>query len=138
MSVKLNQVVVAGNLTRDVESKFLANEKQVANFCIAMNEGYTDSNGQKQEKTVFVDVTAWNRTAQLCSEYLRKGSQVLVTGRISQDNWEDKSTGQKRSKLFITAVSVQFLDSKDRATGPVAAEGVRTPNQDDGSDDLPF
>ena len=79
-----------------------------------------------------------NRTAQLCSEYLRKGSQVLVTGRISQDNWEDKSTGQKRSKLFITAVSVQFLDSKDRATGPVAAEGVRTPNQDDGSDDLPF
>lgn len=112
MSLNVNQVTLAGNLTRDPQVRFLANEKAVADFGLAINRRWKDANGQQKEETVFVDVTCWGRTAELAGQYLTKGRGAFITGRLELDSWEDKETRQKRSKLRVVADSVQFTDSK--------------------------
>jgi single-strand DNA-binding protein len=121
----LNRVTLAGNLTRDPQVRFLANEQAVANFGLAINRRFKGSDGQLKEEVTFVDVEAWGRTAELVGQYLTKGRAAYVEGRLKLDNWEDKD-GQKRSKLKVVADSVQFLDSKpsgDR-TGPPAGDAA--------------
>jgi len=137
MSVNYNKVIIAGNLTRDPELKFLANERAVANFSLAVNR-YFMKDGKREEETTFVDIEAWGKTAELVGQYLVKGRCALVEGRLKVDTWTDKTTDQKRNRMKVVADIVQFIGSNDKPTGPVAAEGVRIPNQDDGSDDLPF
>ncbi len=125
MAFALNRVTLAGNLTRDPQVRFLANEQAVANFGLAINRRFKGSDGQLKEEVTFVDVEAWGRTAELVGQYLTKGRAAYVEGRLKLDNWEDKD-GQKRSKLKVVADSVQFLDSKpsgDR-TGPSAGDAA--------------
>jgi single-strand DNA-binding protein len=125
MALQLNRLQLAGNLTRDPEIRFLANDKAVASFGLAINRRWKDANGQAKEETVFVDVTAWGRTAELVGQYLTKGAGAFVEGRLSLDSWEDKTTGQKRSKLVVVADSVQFTTSKaDHAPRADSAEDV--------------
>jgi single-strand DNA-binding protein len=124
MALQLNRLQLAGNLTRDPEIRFLANEKVVASFGLAINRKWKDANGQAKEETVFVDVTAWGRTAELVGQYLAKGAGAFVEGRLSLDSWEDKTTGQKRSKLVVVADSVQFTTSKSDAPRADSAEDV--------------
>ncbi len=124
----INRVFIAGNLTRDPQVRFLANEKAVAEFGLAINRKFKAGDGTLKEETTFVDIEVWGRTAELCSQYLIKGSGCFIEGRLKLDSWEDKKDGSKRSKLRVVADSVQFLDSKragDRqaAPGATVAEG---------------
>lgn len=124
MSLNLNHVTLAGNLTRDPEVRFLANEQAVASFGLAINRRYKGKDGEKKEEATFVDCEAWGRTAELVGQYLTKGSPAYVEGRLKLDQWEDKD-GQKRSKLKVVADSVQFLGSK--AKDEVSGEAPSTP-----------
>jgi len=100
-----NQVTIAGRITSDLEPKQTTNGTPVLNFSLAINE----KRGE-QEHTIFADVTAWNGVAENTAKYMGKGSPVLISGRLSQDKWEEE--GRNRSKLFVTAERVVFLDSK--------------------------
>lgn len=121
MALNLNRVLLAGNLTRDPQIRFLANEKAVAEFGLAINRKFKDANGQLKEETTFVDVETWGRTAELVGQYLTKGRGCFVEGRLKLDSWDDKESGQKRSKLRVVADNVQFTDSK--GDGPVRPRG---------------
>ncbi len=112
MALNLNRVLLAGNLTRDPTVRFLANEKAVAQFGLAINRRFKDANGQQKEETTFVDVETWGRTAELVGQYLTKGRGCFIEGRLKLDSWDDKETGQKRSKLMVVADNVQFTDAK--------------------------
>jgi len=112
MSFSYNRVMLAGNLTRDPQVRFFANERAVADFGLAINRRYKTNDGQQKEETTFVDVEAWGRTAELVGQYLTKGRGCFIEGRLKLDTWDDKESGQKRSKLKIVADSVQFVDSR--------------------------
>ncbi len=124
MAVAINRVLLGGNLTRDPQVRFLANEQAVANFGLAINRRFKGSDGQMKEEVTFVDVEAWGRTAELVGQYLTKGRACFVEGRLKLDSWDDKD-GQKRQKLKVVADSVQFLDSGNR-TGAGGASGAPT------------
>ena len=111
MAKSVNQVILMGRLTADVELKSTTTGKNVAQFTLAVDKG-----GQ-QEGADFFEVTAWDKLAELLSQYTQKGSKVLVQGRVSQQTWDDKETGKKRSKVIVTATDVTFLDSKSASTG---------------------
>lgn len=114
----LNQVTIMGNLTRDVELRHTPSGAAVAEIGLALNERYKDkTSGQYVEKAVFVDVTLWQRTAEICAEYCRKGSPVLIVGRLSLDQWTDKESGAKRSKLKVVGETLQLLGSKSDGQG---------------------
>ncbi|MCX8040701.1 MAG: single-stranded DNA-binding protein [Planctomycetota bacterium] len=114
----INRVFLAGNLTRDPQVRFLANERAVAEFGLAINRRYKAPDGSIKEETTFVDIEVWGRQAELCSQYLTKGRSCFVEGRLKLDTWEDKKDGSKRSKLRVVADNVQFLGAP-----PKAAEG---------------
>jgi len=111
--LELNKVMLVGNLTRDPEVKYLPSGKAITNFSIAANRKWTDKqSGEKKQEATFVDITAWGPQAEFVGKYFKKGAAIFVEGRLKQDTWEDKNTGQKRSKLSIVAERVQFADSK--------------------------
>jgi single-strand DNA-binding protein len=100
-----NKVIMVGNLTQDVELRYTASGKAVANMRIAVNEKYGD-----KDETLFIDAVVWGKQAESCSQYLSKGRQVLVDGRLQERSWE--SDGQTRKKTEIVANTVKFLGSK--------------------------
>lgn len=102
----LNKTFVLGNLTRDPELKSLPSGNQVANFSVATNRVWKDREGNKQEGAEFHNIVCFGRTAELCAQYLRKGSQVLVEGRLQTRSWEQE--GQKKYRTEIVADNVQF------------------------------
>ena len=112
MSFNYNKVQLAGNLTRDPQVRFLANERAVADFGLAVNRQWKDTNGEKREEVAFIDVESFGRTAELVGQYLTKGSPCFIEGRLRLDTWEDKKTGEKRSKIKVVAESVQFTGAK--------------------------
>ena len=113
-----NRVILVGNLTRDPELRYLASGTAVTDVGLAVNDRRKDANGQWIEETTFVDVTLWARTAEVASEYLTKGSPVLIEGRLKLDSWETQD-GQKRSKLKVVGERMQMLGTK----GQGGAEG---------------
>lgn len=121
-----NHTTFVGRLTRDPEVKFFKDDKCVCNITVAENRKYKKSDGSQQEESVFLDVELWGRTAEIAGMYCKRGSNVLVAGRLKQDNWEDKD-GQKRSKLKLNADVLQLLDSKGDADAAAAAPATRTP-----------
>lgn len=127
MSFNYNRVTIAGNLTRDPEVRFLAGERAVAHFSLAINRRWKDKDGQAQEEALFVDCEAWGRTAELVGQYLTKGSGAFIEGRLKLDAWEDKD-GQKRSKIKVVADSVQFIGGKSDGAAP-AADAPRAPTR---------
>lgn len=125
MSLNINIVHVAGRLTRDPQTKVIGADRTVANFSIAMNERWKDKSGEAKESVTFIDVSAWGRTAELVGQYLTKGSECFITGKLRSETWEDKS-GEKKSKLTIVADSVQFIGGKKDAgkdDAPTAVAG---------------
>lgn len=112
-----NRVTLVGNLTRDPELKKTKNGASVTDLGIALNRTWTNEQGQKQEETTFVDVTAWGRTAENAAQYLSKGRSVLVEGRLQLDTWVDSQSGQNRSKLRVVAESLQFLGQNQQVGG---------------------
>lgn len=107
-----NKVIMAGNLTKDVEIRYLPNGSAVSNTALATNRKFTLQNGEKKEEVCFIDITFFGRSAEIAHQYLRRGSKVLVEGRLSFDQWNDQQ-GQKRSKHSIVVEAMQMLDSKE-------------------------
>ena len=128
--MNFNKVLIGGRLTRDPEIRYTASGKAVVDLGLAVNEKWKDGDGQQQERVTFLDVTVWGRTAENCVEFLHKGSGLFVEGRLQLDQWEDKSSGQKRSKLKIVASFVQFLDGSGEGDGKGERE---RPSQDHGN-----
>ena len=108
----LNKVLLIGNLTRDPEVRYTPKGTAIADIGIAVNRVYSGDDGEKKEEVTFVDVTLWGRQAEVAQEYLRKGQPVFIEGRLQLDTWQDKQSGQKRSRLHIVAESMQMLGSR--------------------------
>jgi single-strand DNA-binding protein len=113
----LNKVMLIGNLTRDPELRHTPKGTAVAELGLAINRVWMDEQKGKQEETTFVDVTLWGRQAELAQQYLSKGRPVYIEGRLNLDTWDDKTTGQKRSKLKVIGENLQFLSSGQGAQG---------------------
>jgi single-strand DNA-binding protein len=121
-----NKVLLLGNLTRDPEVRYTPKGSAVADLGIAVNRQYTLDTGEKREEVTFVDVTFWGRTAEVAGEYLKKGRPVFIEGRLQLDTWDDKQSGQKRSKLKVIGEMMQMLGSRPGA-GSDADEGGGAP-----------
>ena len=121
-----NKVILAGNMTRDPELRYTPKGTAIAKFGLAINRNWTGEDGQKREEVTFVDVDAFGKQAETIGQYLRKGRPVLVEGRLKLDQWDDKQTGQKRSRLGVVLESFSFLDSgnRDAAAGSGGAPGA--------------
>jgi single-strand DNA-binding protein len=128
--LELNKVLLTGNLTKDPEIKYLSTGTALADLRLAVNRRFFDRNaGEKREETLFIDVTVWDKQAEFCKNYLHKGSGIFIEGRLKQDNWEDKQSGQNRSKIVVVAERVQFADSKGSgAEGGGSGGGAEAPN----------
>ena len=116
-----NKVILMGNLTRDPELRYTPSGMATCRIGIATSRKFMTKQGEPREETCFVDVDVWDRQAQNCSQYLRKGSPVFIEGRLRYDQWDDKATGQKRSRLLVHAETVQFLAARPAQGG--AEEG---------------
>ena len=132
-----NRVVLLGNITRDIEVKYLQSGMAVTELGLAVNDRRKNQQGEWVEETTFVDITLWGRTAEVAGEYLGKGSQVLIEGRLKLDTWE--TDGQKRSKLRVVGERMQMLGGKGGGGGGGGGRGGAssggTPQQfDDGAD----
>jgi single-strand DNA-binding protein len=109
-----NKVIIMGNLTRTPELRSTPGGSQVTDITLAINDVFTDSSGTKQERVTFVDVTFWGKQAETLCRWKKQGDPLLVEGRLQTDKWQDKQTGQNRSKLKVVGVSFTFLN---RGTG---------------------
>jgi single-strand DNA-binding protein len=112
-----NKVILLGNLTRDPEVRYTPKGTAVTELGMAVNRVYTAENGEKREETTFVDVTLWGRTAEIAGEYLKKGRPVFIEGRLQLDTWDDKQSGQKRSKLKVVGEGLQLLGARPSGGG---------------------
>ncbi|TLD82846.1 single-stranded DNA-binding protein [Helicobacter sp. MIT 11-5569] len=122
-----NKVILVGNLTRDVELRYLPNGSALAKIGLATNRRYKKQDGSQGEEVCFVDVNLFGRTAEVANQYLRRGSQVLIEGRLVLESWTDNN-GQKRNKHSITAESMQMLGSRNE--GGIPNHGGYNPNND--------
>ncbi len=157
----LNKVMLIGNLTRDPEVKYTPKGSAVADIALAINRSYSTDQGEKREETTYVDVVLYGRLAEIAGEYLRKGRPAYIEGRLKLDTWDDKQTGQKRSKMRVVGESLQLLGGRDsggaggdseggggrsfqrppdRSEAPSRVGGNKPhdPDLDSGHDDVPF
>ncbi len=104
-----SKAIITGNLTRDPELRSTPNGASVCSFSVAVNRVYKDSNGEQREDVSYIDCSAWGRLGEMISQYAKKGSGVLVSGRLDQRSWEDKNGGGKRSRVEIVAEDFNFL-----------------------------
>jgi len=151
----LNRVLLIGNLTRDPEIRYTPKGTAVADIALAVNRVFTGEDGEKREEVTYVDVVVWSRLAEIAEQYLKKGRPVFIEGRLQLDSWDDKQTGQKRSRLRVVAENLQMLgsrgegDSGGASGSPPAARRPasptvprpnppRDPDLDTEPDDIPF
>lgn len=113
----LNLVQLMGRLTSDPELRHISSGTAVTELRMAVNKTWSNKDGDKKEEVLYVDVTYWGKTAEIVCQYLRKGSSVYVQGSLKMDTWDDKTTGEKRSKIRVSGDTFQFLDSKPRDGG---------------------
>jgi single-strand DNA-binding protein len=119
----LNKVFLMGRLTFDPELRRTPSGSAVTELRMATSRTWAGRDGERREETLFIDVTVWDRQAETCCQFLRKGSPVHVEGYLKMDTWDDKDTGAKRSKIRVQAERVQFLDSR-RSEGGGSAGGM--------------
>ena len=153
----VNKVILIGNVTRDPEVKFTPKGSAVADLGLATNRVYTSQSGEKVEEATFVDVELWGRLAEIAGEFAKKGRQVYIEGRLRMDSWEDKQSGQKRSRLKVVGEQLQLLGNRQGGQGnqggvqetesdasrPVRSAGAKPAAQSSASeppedDDIPF
>ncbi|MEP6698923.1 MAG: single-stranded DNA-binding protein [Verrucomicrobiota bacterium] len=148
-----NQVILLGNVTRDPEIRYTPKGTAVTELGMAMNRVYSGEGGEKREEVTFVDVTLWGRTAEIAAEYAKKGRPVMIEGRLQLDSWDDKQSGQKRSKLKVVGESLHLIGGRPGGGGeseqgerPARASGGRpsapppaksAPTEPD-EDEIPF
>jgi single-strand DNA-binding protein len=148
-----NKVILVGNLTRDPELRYTPKGLAIAKLGLAVNRTWKSETGESKEEVTFVDIDAFGKQAETIGQYLKKGRPILVEGRLRLDQWDDKQTGQKRSRLGVVMENFQFLDSGNRTEGgteasrrpaaaaaapaaPAAAAEPETPEPE--QDDVPF
>lgn len=141
-----NQVNLAGNITRDPELRYTPAGRAVVSFALALNSKWTDDQGVQHDDVTFVDCVAWEGRAEVAAKYVRKGDPLLITGKLKQEKWEDKQTGQQRTKLVVVVANLVFLTGKKdgqaqpapekrgAAPAPAAPENV-VPSDDE---DVPY
>ncbi len=112
-----SKAIIAGNVTRDPEMRATPSGAQACNFTIAVNRTFRGGDGEQQEQTSFIDCVAWGRSGETIAQYVKKGSGLIVSGRIEQRSWEDKTSGQKRSRVEIVVDDFSFVGGGDGATG---------------------
>ena len=112
-----NKVILLGNLTRDPEVRYTPKGSAVCDLGLAVNRQYTLDSGEKREEVTFVDVVLWARLAEIAGEYLKKGRPVFIEGRLQLDTWDDKQSGQKRSKLRVIGETMQLLGGRPPGAG---------------------
>jgi single-strand DNA-binding protein len=152
----LNKVMLIGRITRDIELRYTPKGTAAADLGLAINRTLPaeQEGGERREETTFVDVTLWGKTAELAQQYLGKGRSVFIEGRLQLDTWDDKQTGQKRSKLKVVGEHIEFLggrpaqgqgeaptESRPAAQRPAPAprpQPARDPDLDAEPDDIPF
>lgn len=134
-----NKIILVGNLTREIELRYLPSGTALANTAIATSHKYT-SNGEKKEDVCFVDISFFGRSAEVANRYLKKGSKILVEGRLKHDTWE--KDGQRHSKHSVMVESMQMLGSKQESAKPpeVVYENVpkEQPQVDIDEEEIPF
>ena len=145
-----NKVMLMGRLTRDPEVRYSANGTAITNIGLAVNRNWRNQDGQTQEEVTFVDVTAFGKRGEAVGQYLKKGRPIFIEGHLRMDQWDDKQTGQKRSKLAIIMDAFEFIDSRGEGEGgnfsgggAASAAGGATPAAGGGGgfaedDDVPF
>lgn len=133
-------IILVGNLGRDPEMRYTPSGQAVTNFSVAISDNYTNSNGEKVDRTIWVRVSTWGRLAETCNQYLKKGSKVLVEGRLTVDQatggpriWT-RQDGSPAASYEVTANTVRFLSSK----GEDAGGAYNAPEQSGGEEDIPF
>ncbi|MDO4742023.1 MAG: single-stranded DNA-binding protein [Candidatus Saccharibacteria bacterium] len=112
-----SKAIIAGNITRDPELRSTPSGASVCSFSVAVNRVYRDTNGEQKEDVSFIDCSAWGKLAEMIGSYAKKGTGVLVSGRLSQRSWEDKTTGAKRSRVEIVVEDFNFTGSSPRENG---------------------
>jgi single-strand DNA-binding protein len=131
----LNKVFLIGNLTRDPELRYIPSGQAVCSFGLAVNNKFGGGE-DKKEDVLFIDISVWSKSAEACAEYLKKGSPVFVEGRLKFRQWE--ADGQKKSKIDVTAITVQFLSSGQGKGGRPPQEDGPPPEAHGGDDEVPF
>jgi single-strand DNA-binding protein len=124
MASSYNRIILMGNLTRDPQLRYLPNQTAVVDIGLAVNDRYKTASGEQREEVMFIDCTAFGKQAEIINQYCQKGRPLLVEGRLKLDTWDDKTTGQKRSKHKVTIDNFQLLGSRDQgAPGAGGNEG---------------
>jgi single-strand DNA-binding protein len=123
-----SKAIIAGNMTRDPETRATPGGASVTGFTLAVNRNYKDASGADREQTSFIDCSAWGKAGEIIAQYSKKGSAILVSGRLDQRSWEDKETKQKRSKIEVVVEDFSFLGGKD---GGSSAGGGRSSSSAD-------
>jgi len=128
-----NKVILIGNLTRDVELRYLPKGTACCRIGLAMNRTWKNDAGETKEEVTFVDVEAFGRQAETLAQYMKKGSPLMIEGRLKLDQWDDKQSGQKRSKLGVIVEGFQFLGGKSAGVAPTENTPAASRVGDDGS-----
>jgi single-strand DNA-binding protein len=113
----LNKVQLMGNITRDPEVRYTPKGTAVTDISLAINRSFNSDDGERREETTFVDITFWGRQAEVIGEYMKKGRPLYVEGRLQLDSWEDKTSGQQRSRLKVVGENFQFLGGREDGGG---------------------
>lgn len=108
-----SKAIIAGNVTRDPEMRTTTSGSQVCSFAIAVNRSFKDSSGNQQDQVSYLDCVAWGKSAEIICQYVHKGSSLLVSGRLEQRSWEDKNSGQRRSRVEIIVEDFSFIGSNN-------------------------
>ena len=137
-----SKAIIAGNLTRDPELRTTPSGASVCSFSVAVNRVYRDTSGEQKEDVSFIDCSAWGKLGEMISQYAKRGTGVLVSGRLDQRSWEDKNTGQKRSRVEIVVEDFNFTGNANRDGGSnyqggSSSTSSSTSSADDMPDDIP-
>jgi single-strand DNA-binding protein len=135
-----NKVILIGNLTRDVELKYLPKGTAVCNLSMAVNRRWKTEAGEEKEDVYFAECKAFGKQAETIAQYVKKGHPLLVEGRLTREEWDDKKTGDKRSTTRIMIETFQFLKGRDEGEAPAPRRDTKpaAPKPDLDADDLPF
>lgn len=125
----VNKVHLLGRITQDIEVRYTPKGTAVADLNLAINRVRITEGGDKQEETTFTEVTLWGRQAELAGQYLGKGREVYIEGRLSMDTWEDRQTGQKRSKLKVIGENMQFIGGGQGGQGDQQGRSQQRPER---------
>ena len=133
-----SKAIITGNLTRDPELRTTPNGSSVCSFSVAVNRVYRDASGEQKEDVSLIDCSAWGKLGEMIGQYAKKGSGVLVSGRLDQRSWEDKNTGQKRSRVEVVVEDFNFIGANSRDnSGSTNFEANDTASSENVPDDIP-